>query len=177
MGIDMEIEKKYLINELPKTLGKYEYIDMEQGYISVNPVIRIRKAGERYILTVKSKGLLVRQEFEMDISEEEYNSLSKKVEGNIIAKRRYLIPLKDTEGTTGDKDMDQSLKIELDVFNGLFKGLIYAEVEFPTEEAAKSFIPPAWFYKDVTSSATYQNSSLSSMKEKDITNLIKNGGI
>ncbi len=169
----MEIEKKYLIKEIPIELNKYRYVDMEQAYISVSPVIRVRKADENYILTVKSKGLLSRQEFELDISESEYKNLLKKAEGNIISKRRYIIPLTDTEGTTGDRTIDKTLKIELDVFNAPYYGLIYAEVEFPTESAATTFHPPSWFKKDVTYDPTYSNSSLSSMKTEDIVKILR----
>ena len=33
--------------------------------------------------------------------------------------------------------------------------------EFPSIEEAESFVPPAWFYEDVTSDPKYQNSNLS----------------
>lgn len=56
---------------------------------------------------------------------------------------------------------DAGLTVELDVFSGKYQGLILAEVEFPTEEAALSFTPPAWFGRDVTFSGEYQNSRLS----------------
>lgn len=170
----MEIEKKYLIKEIPLKLEEYRYTDMEQGYISVTPVIRVRKDGGKYILTVKSKGLLSRQEFELDLSKAEYDSLLKKIEGNIISKRRYIIPLTVTEGTTGDMAMDETLKIELDVFKAPYDGLIYAEVEFPTEAAAAAFTPPAWFKREVTYDPTYSNSNLSSMKIADVPYFINN---
>lgn len=169
----MEIERKYLVKDIPLDLSKYEYHELEQGYISVSPVIRIRKSDDRYILTVKSKGLLSRQEYELDIERAEYENLLKKTEGNILAKRRYVIPLNDTEGTTGDAATDEALKIELDVFCGLFKGLIYAEVEFPTEEAAANFTPPTWFGSDVTMDGIYQNSNLSRMNEIEIKKFMK----
>ena len=41
------------------------------------------------------------------------------------------------------------------------KGLLLAEVEFSSEEAAKSYMPPAWFGEDVTYSSKYHNSTLS----------------
>ena len=126
----MEIERKYLIKEIPFSLEAYPYKELEQGYISTSPVIRIRKADEQYILTVKSSGLLERQEFELPMNETDYKRLLGKVDGNLVTKRRYIIPLTDTEGTTGDKEKDAGLKIELDVFEGLYQGLIYAEVEF-----------------------------------------------
>lgn len=165
----MEIEKKYLVKNVPFDFGKYPCMIMEQGYISVDPVIRIRKADEKYVLTVKSKGLLARQEFEIDMEADAYQRLLKKVDGNLLSKRRYVIPLSDTEGSVGNAELDQMLKIELDVFEGVFQGLIYAEVEFPSEDAANAFQAPAWFRKDVTMDGTYHNSSLSCMDEETCT--------
>ena len=60
----MEIERKYLVHEIPVDLTKYQVKHMEQMYVSVKPVIRIRRTDDRRVLTVKSKGLLSRQEFE-----------------------------------------------------------------------------------------------------------------
>lgn len=162
----MEIERKYLIKEIPFSLEAYPYKELEQGYISTSPVIRIRKADEQYILTVKSSGLLERQEFELPMNEADYKRLLGKVDGNLVTKRRYIIPLTDTEGTTGDKQKDAGLKIELDVFEGLYQGLIYAEVEFETKEDADSFAAPAWFTRDVSMDGAYHNSALSSMNEE-----------
>ena len=169
----MEIEKKYLIQAVPFDLSGYQAVRLEQGYIAVQPVIRIRRANDKYILTVKSKGLLARQEYELFLSEEEYVSLSDKVEGNILSKTRYIIPLTDTNGTCGDALADKELNIELDIFEGDFKGLVYAEVEFPSCEMAEAFVPPDWFYREVTFDNRYHNSSLSSMNKKDIDAFIK----
>ena len=76
----MEIERKYLIKEIPFSLEAYPYKKLEQGYISTSPVIRIRKADEQYILTVKSSGLLERQEFELPMNETDYKRLLGKVD-------------------------------------------------------------------------------------------------
>ena len=106
----MEIERKYLVHEIPVDLTKYQVKHMEQMYVSVKPVIRIRRTDDRRVLTVKSKGLLSRQEFEMDLDEDEYRNLRCKADGNIIEKDRYIIPLSDTDGTCGDSEVDRELK-------------------------------------------------------------------
>ena len=64
-------------------------------------------------------------------------------------KDRYVIPEKD------------GLSIELDIFHEAYEGLLLAEVEFSSEETAKSYVPPAWFGEDVTFSSKYHNSTLS----------------
>ena len=53
------------------------------------------------------------------------------------------------------------LFIELDVFKAPYEGLLLAEVEFPSEEAAKAYEPPKWFGEDVTYQTRYHNSTLS----------------
>lgn len=145
----MEIERKYLIHTLPEQLDSYPYRVIEQGYLSTEPVIRVRRDNDEYILTYKSKGLMVREEYNLPLTEASYLHLREKIDGRLIAKKRYLIPLSD------------ELTIELDVFEGDLAPLVLAEVEFPDEEAANSFTPPEWFGEDVTFSGEYHNSRLS----------------
>ncbi len=145
----MEIERKYLIRQLPHHLEQYDSHLIEQGYLCTEPVVRIRRQDDSYILTYKSKGLLVREEYNLPLTESAYHHLKDKVDGILISKTRYLIPLNDI------------LKIELDVFHGDYEGLYLAEVEFPTEEMAGEFTPPQWFGEDVTFSNKYHNSVLS----------------
>ena len=156
----MEIERKFLVTCMPENIEQYEKHEIEQGYISTEPVIRIRRLDETLILTVKSKGLLSRQEFELELDADEYRNLSEKVSGNLIRKTRYKIPL--PEGYT----------VELDIFHGDFDGLCYAEVEFPDEDTAKKFNPPAYFGREVTYEPQFHNSSLSSMDKSSIFGLI-----
>ncbi|MDD3140428.1 MAG: CYTH domain-containing protein [Lachnospiraceae bacterium] len=145
----MEIEKKYLVNALPEGLDSYPYRMIEQGYLSTEPVIRIRKDNDTYELTYKSKGLMVREEYTLPLTKASYEHLKTKVDGIIITKKRYMIPL------------DASLTIELDIFSGPLKSLLIAEVEFSSEDEANAFTPPAWFGEDVTFSTKYHNSTLS----------------
>ena len=146
----MEIERKYLIRKLPENLETYAYHDIEQAYLCTAPVVRIRRQDDRYILTYKSSGMMA-QEYNLPLTREAYEHLKAKADGNVITKRRYLIPLDDV------------LTIELDLFSGTFAGMILAEVEFPTEEAANTFTPPDWFIEDVTFKKEYHNSYLSSV--------------
>ena len=145
----MEIERKYLIPHLPDHLEQYPCRIIEQGYLNVSPVIRIRRDNDRYELTYKSGGLMVREEYNLPLTEEAYQHLLPKVDGRLIRKRRYRIPLTNT------------LTIELDLFRGDLAPLVLAEVEFPDEASANSFTPPHWFGEDVTFSSQYHNSNLS----------------
>lgn len=147
----MEIERKYLIKEPPKNLENYSKRELEQGYLCTDPVIRIRKDNDNYELTYKSQGLMVREEHTLPLTKDSYEHLKQKVDGRIISKTRYLIPF------------DEHLTIELDVFHNDLAPLLLAEVEFPSEELANAFLPPAWFGEDVTFSTQYHNSNLSKL--------------
>ena len=46
----MEIERKYLVKQLPENLGKYPHFVIEQGYLCTEPTIRIRRKNNDYIL-------------------------------------------------------------------------------------------------------------------------------
>lgn len=147
----MEIERKFLVGKLPFDVKEYPCRRLSQGYISTDPVIRIREYDESsYELTCKGRGLMSREEINLPISREAYEHLSGKVEGRVIKKIRYLIPL------------ENDLTCELDVFEGDLSPLVLAEVEFDSEEAAGAFTPPLWFGREVTADPAYQNSALSS---------------
>lgn len=145
----MEIERKFLIKKLPDNLTSYKARKIEQAYLCTDPVVRVRHDNDVYYLTYKSKGMIVREEYNLPLTKEAYGHLLAKADGNIITKTRYEIPEKD------------NLTIELDVFEGKFDGLLLAEVEFASEEEALGYIPPEWFGEDVSNSTKYHNSTLS----------------
>ena len=144
----MEIERKYLIRTLPENLEQYSYHLIEQAYLCTEPVVRIRRQDDEYILTYKGKGCMVREEHNLPLTKEAYEHLREKIDGRLIVKKRYMIPL-------------EKYTIELDVFEGDLAPLTLAEVEFSSEDDAKNFVAPDWFAEDVTFSKLYHNSFLS----------------
>ena len=156
----MEIERKFTLKSLPENLESYPFHHIEQAYLSVNPVVRVRKEDDEYYLTYKGQGMMSREEHNLALNEEAYYHLRDKADGYIISKKRYLIPLKNPgfkEGFPTPPD-DYSLTIELDVFAPPFAPLILAEVEFGSQEACEAFLPPEWFDEDVTYRKEYHNS-------------------
>lgn len=149
----MEIERKFRIHALPEHLEQYPFHLLEQAYLCTEPVVRVRQSDDTFYLTYKSKGLLAREEYNLPLTRESYEHLKAKADGNIIRKKRYLLPAPGYE--------EENLTIELDVFSALFEGLYLAEVEFSSKEQAEAFIPPSWFGEEVTYSAKYHNSALS----------------
>ena len=145
-----EIERKFLVKALPENLDSFPSSQIEQGYLCTEPVVRIRRQNEEYWLTYKSKGLMVREEYNLPLTGEAYEHLKSKTDGKLISKQRYRIPY-------------QGYMIELDLFSSPLPDLILAEVEFPSEEEALQFRKPDWFGEDVTSSHEYHNSNLSKL--------------
>ena len=142
----MEIERKFLVNEIPDLIG-YESSKIVQGYISFSPEVRIRKRDDKYYLTKKGEGFIARTEDETELDPKEGEEYFKKVISNLIEKTRYVIPL-------------DSYVAELDIYSGIFSGLVIVEVEFETLEKAKEFVPPLWFGEDVSENIEYRNKIL-----------------
>lgn len=159
----MEIERKFTVKTLPVNLEQYPFHIIEQAYLNTDPVVRIRKEDDTYYLTYKGKGLLAREEYNLPLNEESYYHLREKADGNVISKKRYLIPIENpTFASDYQTATDHiSLTIELDIFEAPFSDLIIAEVEFPDQETAKAFLPVDWFAEDVTDNPAYHNSNLS----------------
>jgi CYTH domain-containing protein len=155
----MEIERKWLAdrNRIPYDTDALDAYEIEQAYISFHPSVRVRalkdrQGNERFVLTVKSGSKaadgLVREEYELAIDREGYETLLRKAEGSVIRKTRYLFPRED------------GLLEEIDVFRDALEGLCYLEIEFPTVDAARAFPSPDWTQRDVTSEKRYRNSAL-----------------
>ena len=102
----MEIERKYLVKTLPDHLDQYESKKIAQGYLCTEPVVRIRRSNDDYYLTYKGDGLMVREEYNLPLTKESYGHLLPKIDGLLIAKTRYLIPL------------NERLTAELDIWFG-----------------------------------------------------------
>lgn len=166
----MEIERKFTVTRLPENLSSYPCRIIEQAYLNTDPVVRIRREDDSYYLTYKGKGLLAREEYNLPLNEESYYHLREKADGNIISKKRYVIPIDRpqfdmTHMSDAAKDIDQvSLSVELDIFDPPFAPLVIAEVEFPDKETAEAFLPLDWFSQDVTNDPAYHNSNLSRQK-------------
>ena len=146
----MEIERKFLVKELPDNLESYPHKSYKQGYLCRGPVVRVRDEGGEYVLTYKGSGLLVREEYNLPLNKEAFEHLLEKIDGKIIDKERYRVPLQGSD-----------LVAELDIFNGELDPLKLVEVEFESEEEAKAFVPPEWFGREVTYDPRYHNSTLS----------------
>ena len=124
---------KFLVDlsDLPFDPKDYPARKIEQAYLCTAPVVRIRRDNDDFFLTYKSKGMMVREEYNLPLTKESYYHLLLKADGRIITKTRYVIPIE----------------------NGLFVEL--------DEAFAKAYQAPSWLKEDVTYSSEYHNSTLS----------------
>ena len=147
-----EIERKFLVRQLPGDLTSHHSTEISQGYlVSMDDglQVRLRKSGDCYSLTFKRGTGNVREEREVELTEEQFETLWPATAGKRLVKTRYEIPL-------GERI------VEIDVYHERHEGLIVAEVEFDEEEAAKNFQPPDWLGDDVTGDPRYSNQLLAS---------------
>jgi adenylate cyclase len=144
----VEVERKFLVTE-PPDLSDTESDEIEQGYLAVGAEgeVRLRRKGEKLLLTAKRGSGVARDEAEVEIEPEAFERLWPLTEGRRLHKRRHLIPHGD-------------LTIELDVYEGELDGLLVAEIEFSSEDEAARFDPPAWFREDLTGDERYLNETL-----------------
>jgi len=144
-----EIERKWLVRDLPM-LRELKREQIIQGYLAIasdGTEVRIRRKGNKYFETVKSRGGLIRDEIEVEISEDQFCMLWPATEGRRLEKIRYALEW-------------NGYQLEIDVYQGSVAGLVIAELEFASSEESKRFSPPAWLGKEVTGDNRYKNSTL-----------------
>lgn len=155
MGI--EIERKFLVNNLDFAKESFEKKHIKQGYLNSNKnrTVRVRTSDDKAFITIKGKSNLAgtsRFEWEKEIAISEAKELLLLCESNLIEKHRYLVK----KGTH---------TFEVDAFLGDNLGLIVAEIELDSEN--EKFEKPSWLAKEVTGESKYYNSSISKLPFKD----------
>lgn len=146
-----EIERKFLLDSVPGWLEDHPAEALEQGYLTdgrSQAEVRLRRAGERLLMTVKSGSGEVRDELEVMIEPELFARLWPLTEGRRVRKARRRARL------------GEGLEAEVDTYEGELAGLLVAEVEFTSPEASAGFRPPYWFGPEVTSDPRYANRRL-----------------
>ncbi|MCF0175798.1 MAG: CYTH domain-containing protein [Bacteroidales bacterium] len=149
--MNREIERKFLVTDEAYKAEAVESHRLVQGYIcrSQGRTVRVRIADGTGWLTIKGpseSGGLARSEWEKEIPLEDAQSLMSLCEGGVIDKTRWIVP--EAGG----------LKYEVDEFLGQNRGLVVAEIELPSEDAA--FVPASWLGREVTGDRRFYNSML-----------------
>lgn len=146
----LEIERKFLVQEFPSGLELLREAEVEQGYLSIVPEVRIHKAVEKdtgktdFRLTVKGDGDLVRTELKTDVSEAFFEESVKLLGKNMIKKTFKAYKF-------GNWILEVS-HVDAGTVNEFF----YAEIEFPTEEDAQALEISEYLKTEITSDETYK---------------------
>ena len=150
---DREIERKYLLRELPLRVSGAPSLEIDQGYLPgerINERVRRTRGadGVRYYRTIKSGAGIERSEIEEETSELFFTTVWPLTRGCRIRKRRYLV---EDRGATWE--IDEFLDRE---------GLWLAEIEL--ERVDDVVVPPDWLReaieREVTDEPQYTNHAL-----------------
>ncbi len=149
--IELEIERKFLVERLPQDIHSWPCVELQQGYLAIDDSgreVRLRMKGDQYFLTVKHGTGLQRAECEVEISRRQFEQLWPLTLAQRIEKTRYTI------------STDSKLTIELDIYHGELTGLITAEVEFTCVADSKLFREPEWLGREITDDRRFKNQQL-----------------
>lgn len=146
----LEIERKFLMKEFPSDLELIHEVDIWQGYVSIEPEVRMHRAKDRnsgkedYRLTLKGDGVLSRTEIKTDVDEAFYKEALSLMQGEMIYKdyRSYRL---------GDYVLEVCL-----VDKGTPCEFLYGEIEFESEEEANNFVKPDFLGEEVTCDDAYK---------------------
>jgi adenylate cyclase len=154
-AVAIEIERKFRVVGEGWRAQAVKSVRMAQGYINdmealrearQNASVRVRIAGDQAFLNLKSRELgRSRQEFDYPIPVADAASLLRLCVGGLIDKVRHYIP-------------QDGLTWEVDEFAGDNAGLVVAELELPTVDAA--FGRPDWLGREVTEEQRFYNLAL-----------------
>ena len=144
----MEIERKWMVTNWPdeKSFPLTETYQMDQGYISVRPTVRIRREalqGGRtaLVLCFKGAGTLSREEIETEIDADLFARLEHLIGKPLIKKERRSYRLPDGLSLRAGQSM--LFTVNGRVSPGLPTAFWYAEVEYKTEAQALAWDPAA----------------------------------
>lgn len=148
----LEIERKWLTPGWPPNLIPKRIINMEQSYLHVSENIEVRLRRKEiltdeepphdpigYYLDIKLGNGLVRPEYSIAISENQYQDIVKDINQSPIKKRYHIYDL-------------VGYKLEISCVDNAW---FYAEIEFDSVDEAKWFVCPYGNWKEVTDDPSY----------------------
>jgi CYTH domain-containing protein len=151
--VQTEIERKYLLREMPKLPRATAILDIDQGYLPGDKLVeRLRReqaqdGSVRYYRTVKVGDGVERLELEDACDRDVFEHLWQLTKGRRLRKRRYVVPHGDDVW-------------EIDEF--LDRPLVLAELEMDRADHAVKI--PGWLepvlVREVTDERQYTNRSL-----------------
>lgn len=145
-----EIERKFLIVEVPDAVELGPGDELRQGYLAIDgPIeVRVRRRDDSAWLTIKAGSGLSRTEAELPLSSGDADALWDHTAGRRIEKVRHRVAVAP------------GFVAEVDRYGGSLAGLCTAEVEFTDVGSARSFRPPSWFDRELTGELGWSNAAL-----------------
>ena len=144
-----EIERKFLVDQLPSADELGGGVAMRQGYLAGegDVEVRLRITTADAVLAMKAGRGMSRTEVEHRIPADEAEALWPHTAGRSLDKVRHRVAL-------------GPLVAEVDVYAGPLDGLLTVEVEFDSEADAIAFDPPEWFGRELTGDGGWTNAAL-----------------
>ncbi len=164
--MEIELERTFLLKYTPEGLEKCNSVEIIDIYIprsAGNPILRIRKSGEKYVITKKQpiKGIDSSEQNEESIplSFEEFKELGL-LEGKRLRKIRYYYPF-------------EGMIAEIDIYLDDLKGLCIVDFEFKKKEDKDNFKMPEFCLVDVTQEKFCAGGILAGKRYEDIEPFLK----
>jgi adenylate cyclase len=150
----VEIERKFFVANDEWRLSAVSSVSIRDGLIAAyeGRKVRVRISGDTATVAVKGPRTgISRPEFEYEIPIADAERMFSTVCGEILEKQRFFV---HNAGATW----------HVDVYGGLLKGFVIAEIEL-NQESQELILPP-WIGKEVTGDSFYRKTSLRERAKK-----------
>lgn len=155
-----EIERKFLIKKMPD-LSNFESVIYERYYIFRNNTVemRVQKKGDKYEIERKEvvNGLSAKKT-KLAISEPEFEKL-KQLGSDVILREGFFI--------------SSNPGVSIKIYHGKYEGLKKIEVEFDSENEARTFQIPDWYGEEITGSIVSRDSKLLDLSDEEFKNFLE----
>lgn len=145
--MEIELERTFLLKYIPKGLEECEFKEILDIYIpadSIHPVTRIRKSGDKFVITKKEPisgtDSSEQSEHTISLTENEFNELSQ-IQGKRLHKNRHFYA-------------HENKIAEVDVFLDKLEGLAVVDFEFSSRKEMEAFEMPDFCLAEVTQDKT-----------------------
>lgn len=157
----MEIERKFLVKELPD-LSDIKPVRYERYYLNKDgpSVERIQKKGDRYEFeSKKTISPLEHDKQKRYINQDEFEHLRKGKEADGIVRDGYML--------------STNPEVSIKIYHDRFEGFVRAEVEFSSKEAAEAYVPESWMGAEITTSPLGADARLLHLTKDEFLSLLQ----
>ena len=157
---ELELERTFLVKELPREIEGADFVEIVDIYIPDRPEhshLRLRKKGDKCSITKKTPmadDASEMMEYTIELSEAEYGALAS-CSKKRVAKKRYYAKINGFDA-------------EVDVFLEDLAGLVLVDFEFDDVDEKNKFKTPKSMLADVTPEEFIAGGMLAGKKYEDI---------